>query len=624
MITVLLITYNHQNNLKNSIKSVLNQKTNFDFKVKIIDYCSTDNSPKIIKNFQKEYPNKIETIIRKENVGYLENIYDAIANHVDTKYFCILEGDDEWCDENKLNLQFEALEKNPKCSFCCHDTKINNPDNNPRYGKNESLIFKDYAKCEIKKVYQISDLLNQKEIGDLWTHTSSRLYRYDLIDFKKLAFKESIVNDVCLFWYFLSKGDMVFISRVMSVYNCTGEGLNTSSNSKKSLDFLLNSLIKINIDLDFKFDSEIDKLLINHKFIDNITLNDLKNKAIADGKKNTYLRLLENTNFAEKPVIPILTCFDKNYITPGVVAFYSLLQNSDTNFFYKIYILSSDINLQDQYRMQYALSDFKNFSLEFIDMENKFDNLWNNLVTKGHFSKEVFYKLLSGSIFPNYDKIIVTDVDVVFTGDVSQSYQDVDTSQNFYLWSVKPVGKILNYYDNPQYKNNFNDEEISYLKASCGGYLIMNLNKIREDKIEEKFIESFQKDGHRLNQAEQDILNLVCANKIKFLHLKYLVCSYVYDFYKNDDDIGNDQNYDKNELIEALKNPVQIHYATSEKPWKNIKTSKAEIWYGYLAKTIYFQYFFNQNNNKMVDVVSKSLKISRKRKLHFKILKEKL
>ena len=62
--------------------------------------------------------------------------------------------------------------------------------------------------------------------------------------------------------------------------------------------------------------------------------------------------------------------------------------------------------------------------------------------------------------------------------------------------------------------------------------LIMNLKKIRENKIEEKFLKSFETDGHRLNQAEQDILNLVCADKIKFLHLKYLVCSYIYNLYK--------------------------------------------------------------------------------------------
>ncbi len=78
MITVLLISYNHEKFIEKAIKSVLEQKTNFDFKIKIFDDASTDNCSKIINDFKEIYGRKIDVKIREKNLGYIENIYLAI------------------------------------------------------------------------------------------------------------------------------------------------------------------------------------------------------------------------------------------------------------------------------------------------------------------------------------------------------------------------------------------------------------------------------------------------------------------------------------------------------------------------------------------------------------------
>jgi hypothetical protein len=63
---------------------------------------------------------KIIVINREENIGIVGNTIDIfryIFAH-DYTYVAMLDGDDWWCDENKLQMQVELMEKNPTYSFC--------------------------------------------------------------------------------------------------------------------------------------------------------------------------------------------------------------------------------------------------------------------------------------------------------------------------------------------------------------------------------------------------------------------------------------------------------------------------------------------------------------------------
>lgn len=300
----------------------------------------------------------------------------------------------------------------------------------------------------------------------------------------------------------------------------------------------------------------------------------------------------------KKNTIPIAYCFDNNYVIPAAVAFYSLLENSSDKYFYDMYIMHSDISLENQEKLISTIDQFPNASLNFIDMNHRFDELWEKISTKGHFSKEVMYKTLVASIFPEHDKIVVSDVDVVFLGDISDSYTEFDVSEDYYLAGVKMVGKITPYMN--LYKKEFTEEEIEKLSGFCGGYIIFNLKKLREDKMEEKFIECFINDGYRINQMEQDVLNLCCFPKTKDLPLKYLTCSYVWDLYKDESDFINDVNFSELELKEAMKNPVQLHYATSTKPWKNVDSTKSEEWFKYIVKTPFLSEYLKNLPEKII------------------------
>lgn len=286
--------------------------------------------------------------------------------------------------------------------------------------------------------------------------------------------------------------------------------------------------------------------------------------------------------------IPMMFCFDKNYVIPASVAFYSMLEHASKKYKYILNILHTDISKEDQENLIKTLQPFaNNYEIKFINMNNKFDDIWKKLKSKVHFSKEVLYKLLVASLFPQYDKIIVSDVDVVFLEDISASYFSLDVDKDkCYLAGVKQLGFLKNF--NNVYDGKFTDEEIKSLNGFCGGYIVFNLKKIRKDNLEEKFVQYLNKNYNKIVYAEQDVLNICCEGKVKYLPLNYVTCTYIWDFY-GDKEIINDSNYTDKEICDAMQKPIQLHYASTEKPWKYVDTIKSEEWFKYIVKTTFLR-----------------------------------
>lgn len=263
--TVLLVSYNHKNYIAKAIESVLEQKTQYEFKLHIFDDGSIDDTAKIIKNYAKKYPKKIKAFTSKKNKGAQANIWKAYKS-VDTKYCALLEGDDFWCDENKLELQINALEENPECSFCAHQTKIINENDVCRPLAHEQLIVKNKNVLN-KNIISYVDIEN--ELKGFMNHMSSRLIRMSCVDLKKIKYKEAFLYDNCQFYYLLLKGDMYFINKTMSCYVQTGEGRFTSLSAYKRIDMHIRALNDFNSETNFVIMDRIIKdmhLFINYYF----------------------------------------------------------------------------------------------------------------------------------------------------------------------------------------------------------------------------------------------------------------------------------------------------------------------------------------------------------------------
>ena len=292
-------------------------------------------------------------------------------------------------------------------------------------------------------------------------------------------------------------------------------------------------------------------------------------------------------------IIPVVHMFNNEFVVASSVSFLSMLSNADKNYFYKLFVLHSDINDINQKKLTNLVNRFENASLEFINID-KYDKNFNEFFLKtknqSHFSKEIYLKYIVADILKEYDKAIITDVDVVFQGDISKSFIDFDTNEDFYVGACKTIYKNDDNAKSP-YLKLFTEDEIKKL-VFAGGYYIYNLEKMRANDIPNKFINYTRNNLHRLLQPEQDVINLVCAGKIKQLPVNTLVCTYAYNMYKNNFD--NDINFSPEEVEFALKNPIQLHYAGKDKPWKVFNATKSDIFFYYLSQT---EFFYDVVNN---------------------------
>lgn len=112
MVSVGMLTYNHEKYISRALDSVLMQEVNFDYEIVIADDCSTDGTRDIIREYQKRYPHVIRPIFNEINLGGQNNA-NVIRTACVGKYRATLEGDDYWVSTTKLQKQVDFLEKNP-------------------------------------------------------------------------------------------------------------------------------------------------------------------------------------------------------------------------------------------------------------------------------------------------------------------------------------------------------------------------------------------------------------------------------------------------------------------------------------------------------------------------------
>lgn len=266
--------------------------------------------------------------------------------------------------------------------------------------------------------------------------------------------------------------------------------------------------------------------------------------------------------------IPVMFCFNNNYAIAGGVAFYSMLENANKDFDYKLFVLHNDITEENQCLLKKTVKMFPNADLTFVDMNNKFDDLYSKTKSHAHFSKEMYYKFLAPSIFKEFDKILITDVDVVFLSDISTLYNDFDVREDYYF---SGVAHCSTEFKQKAYKE-MTQEEIQKLLVKAG-LLVYNLKKMRQDNCEEKFIDFALKNAKRIKLPEQDTINIVCYPKIKKMPANAILCCC---------------DYLENMKEEDLNNIIQYHYAKKAKPW-NAKVARADLWFKYLLKTPMFE-----------------------------------
>lgn len=271
-------------------------------------------------------------------------------------------------------------------------------------------------------------------------------------------------------------------------------------------------------------------------------------------------------------IIPIAFAFDSSWTDPACISLSSLMINAHKSTFYDIFIIHSKSEMLDKNKLDLIPQCFKNCNIKYIEIDNTFDNSFE---IRG-ITTTTYYRLLIPTLIPEYDKIIYSDVDVIFREDLWDIYSTTDLSNN-YIAGVNSLSYLI-----PDVKTYYeNHLKLDSHNTIYAGNIILNSKALREDGIVDIFIKMA---GEKYRFQDMDIINLVCSNKINYLSPTFCVTTYFSDLYVNRKEellkVWNEQDLDR-----ALKSGI-IHY-NGQKPWKGYCIN-FDIWWEYYRKSPFF------------------------------------
>jgi glycosyltransferase involved in cell wall biosynthesis len=202
-LSVMMITYNHETFLAQALESVLVQRVNFDYEIVVGEDCSTDGTRDKLMGFHLRYPEKIVPLLRDRNLGAMCNLAATLAA-CRGQYLALLEGDDYWSCEDKLQRQVDFLDTHPDSAMCCHRVQYLD-----QTGFAELDVFPSLPPGP----YTIEDLLKEN-----FVMTCSTVLRRNLIPPLPRWFSEMKLGDWPLFALVAQHGTIELMDEIMAVY----------------------------------------------------------------------------------------------------------------------------------------------------------------------------------------------------------------------------------------------------------------------------------------------------------------------------------------------------------------------------------------------------------------------
>ena len=260
-----------------------------------------------------------------------------------------------------------------------------------------------------------------------------------------------------------------------------------------------------------------------------------------------------------KPIIPIFFAVDDNYAPYLAVSMRSLIDNASPDYQYNIYILIDKLNGYNTAVLCDMATD--NVSVETINVTRKLDAFGDMLHLRDYYTKTTYYRFFIPALFPQYERGLYLDCDIVVKGDISQLY-NVALGDNILAAAPEEVMLMVDVF------GTYVEAvlEVPRNEYFSAGILVMNLEKMRRVALEEQYVELLGRRTFRVTQ-DQDYLNVLCRGDFLML----------------------DSGWNKTACYDApVDTPVNIiHYKINWKPWHYKGVRFEEDFWHYAEMTPY-------------------------------------
>lgn len=258
--------------------------------------------------------------------------------------------------------------------------------------------------------------------------------------------------------------------------------------------------------------------------------------------------------------IPVFFSTDDTYIPFLDVAVSSLIANASENNTYRIIVLNTGLDPENIATIK--KNERPGFVIDFVDISKEIQQIRSYFKNVYHFSVVTYYRLFIASLFPQYDKIVYLDCDLVVLGDISKLY-DTPMGSNI-------LGAVADQFvrNTPQFREYARKaigvDPDRYINA---GVLLINLKAFRKNNIEEKFVKLITGYDFDLLDPDQAYLNFLCRDKILLL--------------------PNGWNKEPMPLPWEGDKRI-IHYALYKKPWQYDDVLYGEYFWQYAEKSPFY------------------------------------
>ena len=121
-----------------------------------------------------------------------------------------------------------------------------------------------------------------------------------------------------------------------------------------------------------------------------------------------------------KKVIPIIFSTDDNYVPFLEITLRSIIDNASKKYKYEINVLNTGLDIDRVSKVK--MLENENFTINFCDISEYIEPMKKKLKNLYHFSMATWYRLFIQSLFPQYDKVLYLDCDIIVLGDISKLY----------------------------------------------------------------------------------------------------------------------------------------------------------------------------------------------------------
>lgn len=258
--------------------------------------------------------------------------------------------------------------------------------------------------------------------------------------------------------------------------------------------------------------------------------------------------------------IPLVVAFTPNYFVPAATCLYSVFANVEPDEQIHVICLLSE-ELPEPMKRKIRLIGGERAQYSFVNLNGRLQDIYID----AKYTEAASYRLLLPDILPEYDKVIYIDCDVIVRNDLAELYRSVDLGDN-YLAAVfeAPLDFQIERF------KSIGCNPMEYINS---GFLIMNLQFMRRDRMVGKFMEASKADY--LEFPDQDVLNQLCKGRILGLPPCY---NSIRTFYLPQYKKYFLRKYREQDWEDVHEHGT-VHY-TGAKPWNHF-TVEFKLWWEY-------------------------------------------